>query len=170
MQQIFMTGKKTDRIDAKKLADALKRHLESDDRRDDFTEVYVADEDTQIMRVLISQYQRATADMTAIVNNMYAIFRQYLIPVDKGKLIDQLDACLAHPRANKYLASIVQRERAKYEALEKERQELRLQIEELGVLRYSEQIRLLIGISREPLAHEGLASSARPVSWLTSSP
>jgi transposase len=147
LPQIFMAGKKTDRVDAKKLADYLKMHLESGDRHDGFAEVYVADEDTQIMRVLISQYQRATADMTAIVNNMYAIFRQYLIPVDKGKLIDQLDACLAHQRANKYLASIVQRERAKYEALEKERQELRLQIEELGVLRYSEQIRLLIGIN-----------------------
>jgi hypothetical protein len=50
------------------LADALKRHPESDDRHDDFTEVYVADEDTQIMRVLISQYQCATADMTVIVD------------------------------------------------------------------------------------------------------
>ena len=147
LPQIFMTGKKTDRIDAKKLADYLKAHLESGDKNDGFAEVYVADEDTQILRVLISQYQRATADMTAIVNNLYAIFRQFLIPVDKGKLMDQLENCMAHPRFDGRLASIVKTEQVKYETLEKERKQLRLQIEELGVLRYSEETRLLIGIN-----------------------
>ena len=147
LPQIYMTGKKTDRIDAKKLADYLKQHIESDDKNDGFAEVYVAPEHTQAMRVLINQYQRATADMTSITNNLYAIFRQYLIPVDKGQIMHQLDSCLAHPRSNKYIATIVARELKKHKELEEERKELRTQIEELGVENHQEQIRLLIGIN-----------------------
>jgi len=47
MPQIFMTAKKTDGIDAKKLADCLKQHLENNDPNDGFPEVTVADEDTK---------------------------------------------------------------------------------------------------------------------------
>jgi hypothetical protein len=39
LPQIFMTAKKTDRIDAKKLADCLKQHLENNDPNDGFPEV-----------------------------------------------------------------------------------------------------------------------------------
>jgi len=147
LPQIYMTGKKTDRIDAKKLADYLKQHIESGDKDDGFAEVYVAPKHTQIMRMLINQYQRATSEMTSITNNLYSIFRQNMIPVDKGSIMRQLDTCLAHERSNKYIALIVDRELKKYKELEIERKELRTQIEELGVQYHLEEMRLLIGVN-----------------------
>lgn len=76
MPQIFMAAKNTDGIDAKKLADCLKQHLENKDSNDGFPEVTVVNEDTQRLRMLISQYQRVNADIKALKNNLYALFRQ----------------------------------------------------------------------------------------------
>ncbi|MEI6388080.1 MAG: transposase, partial [Spirochaetota bacterium] len=83
MTHIFMTAEKTDKVDAKKLADCLKRHLESNDPGDALPEVYVADEEAQRLRMLVAQYQRVTAEITALKNNLHALFRQWLVHTDK---------------------------------------------------------------------------------------
>jgi transposase len=147
LSQIFKTAKKTDRVDAKKLADCLKRHLESKDPEDGFPEVTVADEDTQRLRMLISQYQRVNADMTALKNNLYALFRQWLVQVDKGFVIERLDRALEHPRLPPEVGVIARREKLRYAELESFKAELRSMIETIGVVRYREQISLLIGVS-----------------------
>jgi hypothetical protein len=41
---------------------------------------------------------RVDADMTALKNNLYALFRQWLVQVDKGFVIERLDRALEHPR------------------------------------------------------------------------
>lgn len=147
LPQIFMTAKKTDKVDAKKLADCLKRHLESKDPDDGFPEVTVADEDTQRLRMLISQYQRVNADMTALKNNLYSLFRQWLVQVDKGFVIERMDSYLEHPRLPPEVGIIARREKKRYEELEAFKAELRSFIESIGVIRYREQVGLLIGIS-----------------------
>ncbi len=145
MPQIFMTAKKTDVIDAKKLADCLKQHLENKDPNDGFPEVTVADEDTQRLRMLISQYQRVNAEMTALKNNLYSLFRQWLVQVDKGFIIDRLDNYLEHPRLPPEVGIIARQEKHRYEELEAFKAELRSMIESIGVIRYREQVGLLIG-------------------------
>ncbi len=147
MPQIFMTAKKTDVIDAKKLADCLKQHLENKDPNDGFPEVTVADEDTQRLRMLISQYQRVNAEMTALKNNLYALFRQWLVQVDKGCIIERLDNYLEHPRLPPEVGIIARQEKHRYEELEAFKAELRSMIESIGVIRYREQVGLLIGVS-----------------------
>ena len=106
MTHIFMTAKKTGRVDAKKLADCLKRHLESHDPGDELPEVYVADSEAQRLRMLIAQYQRVTAEMTALKNNLHALFRQWLVHTDKGMIIEKLEDYLKHPRLPPEAASI----------------------------------------------------------------
>jgi transposase len=147
MTQIFMTAKKTDKIDAKKLADCLKRHLENADADDAFPEVYVADEETQRLRMLVAQYQRVTADMTALRNNLYSIFRQWLVRTEKGTIIENLDDYLKHPRLPPEVAIIAGEEKKQYDELVRYKAELRVLIETLGVVRFREEISLLIGIS-----------------------
>jgi transposase len=147
LPQIFMTAKKTDKVDAKKLADCLKRHLENKDPDDGFPEVCVADKDTQRLRMLISQYQRVNADLTALKNNLYSLFRQWLVQVDKGFIIERLDSYLEHPRLPPEVGIIARREKQRFEELEAFKAELRSLIESIGVVRYREQISLLIGIS-----------------------
>jgi len=77
-----MTAKKTDRVDAKKLADCLK------------------------LRMRFAQYQRVTAQMTALKNNLHALFRQWLVQTDKGLIIEKLEDYLKHPRLPPEAASI----------------------------------------------------------------
>ncbi|OHE76649.1 MAG: hypothetical protein A2413_03225 [Treponema sp. RIFOXYC1_FULL_61_9] len=147
MAHIFLTAKKTDKVDARKLADALKRHLESNDPGDALPEVYVADAEAQRLRMLVAQYQRITADMTALKNNLYALFRQWLIPLEKGQVIDDLETCLAHPRVPPELTMIARGEKERYGRLESIKAEYRAAIEKLGVIRFREPVSLLIGIS-----------------------
>jgi transposase len=147
MPQIFLTAKKTDKVDAKKLADALKRHVESGDAGDLLPEVYIADPEAQRLRMLVAQYQRVTADMTALRNNLYALFRQWLVPVEKGLVIDNLEASLAHPRVPPELKMIARVEKERYDRLEAAKAEYRAAIEQLGVIRFREPVSLLIGIS-----------------------
>ncbi len=147
MTHIFMTAKKTDKVDAKKLADCLKRHLESHDPGDELPEVYVADSEAQRLRMLIAQYQRVTAEMTALKNNLHALFRQWLVHTDKGMIIEKLEDYLKHPRLPPEAASIARREKKQFEELVLYRDELRAFIEALGVLRFREELGILIGVN-----------------------
>lgn len=147
MTHIFMTAKKTDKVDAKKLADCLKRHLESNDPGDALPEVYVADEEAQRLRMLVTQYQRVTAEMTALKNNLHALFRQWLAPTEKGMIIEKLEDYLTHPRLPPEASMIARREKKQFEDLVLYRDELRAFIEALGVLRFREEIGLLIGVN-----------------------
>lgn len=147
MPQIYLSAKKTDHVDAKKLADCLKQHLEGNDPQDGFPEVYVADVDTQRLRMLISQYQRIGSEITAIKNNLYATFRQWLVQVDKGLVLEHLDTYLTHPRLPPEVAIIAHQIQHQYEYLLECKEEMRGLIEKVGVLRYPEEVSLLIGVN-----------------------
>lgn len=147
MAQIYRAAKKTDQVDAKKLADALKRHLESDDPKDNFPEVFIADADSQRLRMLVSQYQHLCSQITALKNNLYAIFRQWLVHVDKGTIMEELDSYLVHPRLPPEVGIIARQSRAQFQCLAASKEETRLLIEKIGVVRFPEEVRLLIGLS-----------------------
>jgi transposase len=147
MPQIFLSAKKTDHVDAKKLADCLKWHLEGNDPHDGFPEVYVADADTQRLRMLISQYQRLNSEITALKNNLYATFRQWLVHVDKGLVMEELDSYLKHPRLPPEVGIIARQSKHQYDYLLACKEEMRNLIEHIGVLRYPEEVRLLIGLN-----------------------
>jgi transposase len=146
MPQIYRTGKKTDHIDAKKLADCLKAHMEGNDPQDGFPEVYVPDIDSQRLRMLVTQYQHTNMEITAIRNNLYSVFRQWMVHVDKGLVIDKLEAYLSHPRLPPEVRMIARHAMEHHDQLLKYKDELRSVIEKIGVLRYPEEVSLLIGI------------------------
>jgi transposase len=147
MAHIFMTAKKTDKVDAKKLAECLRRHLENDDSDDEFPEVYVADEETQRLRMLVTQYQRVNTEMTALRNNLHALFRQWLVHTEKGTIIENLDAYLKHPRLPPEVALIAHEEKEQFDKLLQYKEKLRSLIETVGVVRFREEISLLIGMN-----------------------
>jgi transposase len=147
LPQIFMTARKTDRIDAKKLADLLKRHLETDDPDDGFPEVFIADVDAQKLRMLVSQYEHLGQEITMTINTLYALFRQWLIHVERSCVIDELDFYMANPRFPPEAVFLAQQIRRRYEALLADKKAVHDMIEKVGVQRFPEQVHLLIGIS-----------------------
>jgi len=147
MPQIYLSARKTDHVDAKKLADCLKQHLEGNDPDDGFPEVYVVDKDTQRLRMLISQYQRTNSEIVALKNNLFAIFRQWLVHVDKGLVIEEIDSYLKHPRLPPEVGIIARQGVHQYEYLLSCKEELRNLIEHIGIVRFPEEVGLLIGLS-----------------------
>lgn len=51
-KEIYCSGKKTDRIDAKKLANRVKTHIEEDDPDDGFPIIYIPDKEARKLRRL----------------------------------------------------------------------------------------------------------------------
>jgi transposase len=147
LKVIFETGKKTDRVDAKKLADILMRHLEIDDPNDGFPEVFVPDDQVQRLRMLISHYHHITQNLNAIRNQMYSVFRQWLVSVERGAIIDNLELYLSHPRINAEAKLIINQLLEVYKVFEQQKKDTHELICTLGVERFPEQVDALIGIS-----------------------
>jgi len=72
-RELYMTGKKTDRIDAKRLADRLMYHIEMNDTDDWFPEVYVPDEGALEIRRLVTTYELLVKKGTQLKNQLKAI-------------------------------------------------------------------------------------------------
>jgi transposase len=79
MRNLYDTGKKTDRVDAKKLADRLRRHLLDDDPEHDFPEVWIPDAATEEMRTLFGHYEFVRRQLVATKNRLALVFRRRMI-------------------------------------------------------------------------------------------
>jgi transposase len=144
---IYQTGKKTDNVDAKKLADILMRHKEINDVNDGFPEVFIPDDQSQRLRMLINYYHHLVKSMNGIRNQMYGIFRQWLVPVKRGNMIDNLPSYKCHPRMQTEALMIIDQLLSQYRLLEEQKAQSHEAICKLGVERYPKQINNLIGIN-----------------------
>ena len=71
----------------------------------------------------------------------------FAMAADKGMIIEKLEDYLKHPRLPPEAASIARREKKQFEELVLYRDELRAFIEALGVLRFREELGILIGVN-----------------------
>ena len=65
---LYCTNKKTDKIDAKKLANRLKYHIEAEDEDDDFPEIYIPKEMIIKIRKLFSTYKLLKQNSTSLMH------------------------------------------------------------------------------------------------------
>jgi len=72
------SGKKTDKIDAKKIAEMGKYHVETGE--DFLPEVYIVDETIRRLRSLFTTYNLITKEITMTRNRIYSLFKQNLKP------------------------------------------------------------------------------------------
>lgn len=75
---IVDSGKKTDKIDARKIADMGKYHVETGE--DFLPEVYIVDEKIRQLRSLFTTYNLITKEITMTRNRIYSVFKQHLQP------------------------------------------------------------------------------------------
>lgn len=80
---ICCSSKKTDRIDAKKLATRLKMHIEDGDSDDGFPSVYVPGKEVQQLRRLFSTYEFVNKQVVAVKNRISSFFKTHLVLVPR---------------------------------------------------------------------------------------
>lgn len=97
-RELYMTGKKTDHIDAKRLADRLMYHVEMDDSDDGFPEVYVPDEAALEIRRLVTTYELLVKQGTQLKNQLKAIFKAKIIFGYDTILDDSIEEALMDER------------------------------------------------------------------------
>ena len=78
-RRMYLSGKKTDSVDAKKLADRLKAHIEDDDTEDDFPSVWIPPAAIRELREMFSMLRLLKTQINMQKNKIRSIFRQYLI-------------------------------------------------------------------------------------------
>ncbi len=77
-RRMYLSGKKTDRIDAKKLAERMKVHIEDGDADDDFPSVWIPPRAIRELRDMFSCLDLIKKQINMLKNKIRSILRQYL--------------------------------------------------------------------------------------------
>ena len=141
-----MTGKKTDRIDAKRLADRLMYHIEMNDADDGFPEVYVPDEEALAIRRLVTTYELLVKQGTQLKNQLKAIFKAKIIFGYEAILDDGIEKALKDERLDIADKAIIKSIKAVHDTLATEKERIKEEILQIGVHRFQHKIKLLTGI------------------------
>lgn len=145
-KEISCSGKKTDKIDAKKLATRLKMHVEDNDPDDGFPLVYVPDKETRQLRGLFSTYEFINKEAVAVKNRILSFFRSKLLPSPNfNKSCDVLEL------AEKYGVSGIELFQLKIlseelSMLETYKNTIKYEIAVLGWKRFPDELKLLMTI------------------------
>jgi transposase len=145
MRELYCTGKKTDRIDAKKLADRLARHLEDGDEDDSFPEVWIPDESTQELRKLLSHYEFVRRELVSTKNRLAMVFRQRMIAIETTTE-DSVRENMGHPGLSGEDRFSLELGLERLELFTRQKKALRARIEAIGVRAYPRQMRLLVSV------------------------
>jgi transposase len=146
MRELYCTSKKTDRVDAKKLADRLRRHLEEDDPEDGFPEVWVPSAATEEMRTLFGAYEFTRRQLVATKNRIALVFRRRMIDLP-NRTIATVRQYLDHQRLRQEDRFELELAIGHLELLDQQRAEIRAHIETRAVQIHPAEIRLLVSIA-----------------------
>jgi transposase len=146
-RELFMTGKKTDRIDARKLADRLKYHIEMGEEDAGFPEVFVPDAEALAVRRLVTTYELLVKQGTQLKNQLKAVFASKIVFGYEDVLDTGIDQALVDSRLDRADRAIIKSLKASHDALMAEKEAIKREILEIGVARFRHEVELLIGIS-----------------------
>lgn len=77
-RRMYLAGKKTDKVDAKNLADRLKAHIEDDDEKDGFPSVWIPPRAVRELREMFSSLQLLKTQIGMHRNKIRSILRQHM--------------------------------------------------------------------------------------------
>jgi transposase len=142
-KELYSTGKKTDKIDAKKLVSRLQYFIESGDRNDDFPIVTVPDGEAQQVRKLVSSYEFLVKQVTKHKNHIKAVFRAKIIDVPDDAIESGLEKWLEHPRLDEADRIMLTSFNTMYETTLAEKAIIKNAILRIGARRFSKEIGIL---------------------------
>ncbi len=146
-REMYMSGKKTDRIDAKRLADRLMYHIEMNDPDDGFPEVFTPDAEAVKIRKLITSYELLVKQMTQLKNQFKAIPRAKMIADHDDGMDDGYERLSKNTRLDNADLIIIKALKDARDALGNEKENIRRAILEIGVLRFRHEAELLTSVS-----------------------
>jgi transposase len=142
-KELYSTGKKTDRIDAKKLANRLQYFIESGDKDDDFPIVTVPDDEAQKVRKLVSAYEFFVNQITKTKNSMKAVFRAKIIPFPEDALESDMEIIVRNPRLDDADQIMLKSFKTAYASALAEKEAIKEAILCIGARRFSKEIVIL---------------------------
>lgn len=146
-RELYMTGKKTDKIDAKKLADRLMYHVEMKDHDDNFPEVFVPDEEALQVRRLVTTYELLVKQGTQLKNQLKAIFKAKILFGYEDILENGIESALKDTRIDRADKAIIRSIKALHDSLMEEKEAIKGEILAIGARRFRHEVELLTGIS-----------------------
>lgn len=146
-RELYMTGKKTDRIDARKLADRLKYHIEMGKEDSNFPEVYIPDAEALEVRRLVTMYEMLVKQGTQIKNRLKAVFTAKLISEYENVLEGTLDNVLTDTRLDRADKAIIKTLKNIHDTLQLEKKAIKDEILAIGSKRFRHEVELIIGVS-----------------------
>lgn len=85
---VVESGKKTDKIDARKLAEMGKYHVETGG--DFLPEVYIVDEKIRHLRSLFTTYNLINKELNMVRNRIHSLFKEHLQPLSRTEIFGRL--------------------------------------------------------------------------------
>ena len=143
---LYCSGKKTDKIDAKLLANRLKYYIEAKDENEDFPEVYLPDIDAIELRGLFSVYRLYTENIASYKNRIHSIIKSNLIVYNKDTLFTHIEMILNSHNFSKVDLFNIRLILSDIEKLEESKKEIIKEILKKSYERYMEEIKLIISI------------------------
>jgi transposase len=146
-KNMYCTNKKTDRVDAKKLANKLKYFIESEDEDENFPEVYMPKEEVNQLRKLFSLYKLSSKNSIDVKNRIHSILRSNFIVYKKDSLFNRIEKVKEHfdklDEIDVFQINILLDQ---LKTIEKSIGNIRMKIYEIGFKNFKEEIKLLISI------------------------
>lgn len=146
-REMYMTGRKTDRIDARKLADRLIYHVEMNDPDDGFPEVFVPDGEALEIRRLVTTYELLVKQMTQLKNQLKAVLRAKMITEYADLLDEELEPYKDDIRLDLADKVILHSLKTAHHGLGEQKDAIKAALLEIGVRRFRAETELLTTIS-----------------------
>lgn len=143
---LYLSGRKTDKIDAKKLANKLKYHIEANDPDDGFPVVYIPDDSIIELRSLFSTYELYKKQRNIMKNRVHSLLKQNLISYDSDSLFTHFNEIISKLNIKEIDRRIINILYEDIEHYEERMETIKDKILLLGHEKYYSQIKLLIGI------------------------
>lgn len=144
--ELYCTGKKTDKIDAKKLANRIKTHIEDNDPEDGFPDVYIPDRDVQNLRSLFTSYKNVNKQIVAARNRIKGFFRSKFLNVTASEISKNIERLLQFVKANEYEIMQINMLCDQLNLYKSQKEQIKKMVIELGQSRFPAEIERLTGI------------------------
>ena len=147
-KSIYLSGKKTDKIDALKLAECLFAHVQNKELnfKDSFPEIYIPKQEIIELRSLFSSYELFKRQKTSLTNRIHSLIKQQFIPYQSTYLEKEIKRIRAEQLLNPVFDKQIEIFETQITHLETEMKRIKEMIKELAYKHLKNEISILMSI------------------------
>jgi transposase len=143
---LYCTGKKLDKIDAKKLANRLKYYIESEDKDEDFPLVYIPQPHVIKLRKLFSGYKLVMRNAVSIKNRIHSILKSNMISYKREYLFKAVAVQMNNNELDEVDKFQIELLMEDIETMKKQINKIKYKILETGYKHFEDEIKILMSI------------------------